>query len=109
MDSPRRSLALTRGAGSAAFADSHLEWRRLLAELGGTFFLVLASAGGGVVNAVSHGQVVGRAALPTLAGLLDRDAKVIICTHLGRPAGKPDAKYSLAPVAGASASCSAGR
>jgi phosphoglycerate kinase len=40
-----------------------------------------------------------RAALPTLAALLDRDAKVIICAHLGRPAGKPDAKYSLAPVA----------
>ncbi len=40
-----------------------------------------------------------RAALPTLAALLDRDAKVIICAHLGRPAGKPDPKYSLAPVA----------
>ena len=40
-----------------------------------------------------------RAALPTLAALLDRDAKVIICSHLGRPAGKPDPKYSLAPVA----------
>jgi phosphoglycerate kinase len=40
-----------------------------------------------------------RGALPTLAALLDRDAKVIICAHLGRPAGKPDPKYSLAPVA----------
>jgi phosphoglycerate kinase len=40
-----------------------------------------------------------RAALPTLTALLDRDAKVIICAHLGRPAGKPDPKYSLAPVA----------
>jgi phosphoglycerate kinase len=40
-----------------------------------------------------------RAALPTLTALLDRDAKVIVCAHLGRPAGKPDPRYSLAPVA----------
>jgi phosphoglycerate kinase len=40
-----------------------------------------------------------RGALPTLTALLDRDAKVIICAHLGRPGGKPDPKYSLAPVA----------
>ena len=40
-----------------------------------------------------------RAALPTLTALLDRDAKVIVCAHLGRPAGQPDPKYSLAPAA----------
>ena len=40
-----------------------------------------------------------RAALPTLVALLDRDAEVIVCAHLGRPDGKPDPKYSLAPVA----------
>ena len=40
-----------------------------------------------------------RAALPTLTALLDRDAKVIVCAHLGRPAGEPDPKYSLAPAA----------
>ena len=40
-----------------------------------------------------------RAALPTLTALLDRDAKVIICAHLGRPAGQPDPRYSLAPAA----------
>jgi phosphoglycerate kinase len=55
--------------GQTAFADSRLEWRRLLAEAGGTFFLVLAAAGGGVVNAVSHGQV-GRAAAVTAPGLM---------------------------------------
>ena len=40
-----------------------------------------------------------RAALPTLELLADRGAKVIVMSHLGRPKGKPEAKYSLAPVA----------
>jgi phosphoglycerate kinase len=40
-----------------------------------------------------------RGALPTLTALLDHGAEVIICAHLGRPAGKADPKYSLAPVA----------
>jgi phosphoglycerate kinase len=40
-----------------------------------------------------------RAAVPTLTALLDRGARVIVCAHLGRPAGQPDPKYSLAPVA----------
>lgn len=40
-----------------------------------------------------------RAALPTLKGLLDAGARVIVTAHLGRPKGEPDAKYSLAPVA----------
>jgi phosphoglycerate kinase len=46
-----------------------------------------------------EGDLVIRAALPTLAALLDRDARVIVCAHLGRPTGQPDPKYSLAPVA----------
>ena len=40
-----------------------------------------------------------RASLPTLKNLLDRGAKVVVLAHLGRPKGKPEAKYSLAPVA----------
>jgi phosphoglycerate kinase len=39
------------------------------------------------------------AALPTLTALLDRGAKVVLLSHLGRPRGTPDPKYSLAPVA----------
>jgi phosphoglycerate kinase len=40
-----------------------------------------------------------RASLPTLTALTGRDAKVIVCAHLGRPGGRPDFRYSLAPVA----------
>src|SRR6478735_8910748 len=39
-----------------------------------------------------------RAALPTIEWLLGRGAKVTACTHLGRPKGKPDPKYSVEPV-----------
>jgi phosphoglycerate kinase len=40
-----------------------------------------------------------RASAPTIKGLADAGARVIVCAHLGRPKGAPEAKYSLAPVA----------
>jgi len=40
-----------------------------------------------------------RASLPTLNALIHEGARVVIVSHLGRPEGAPDEKYSLAPVA----------
>ena len=39
-----------------------------------------------------------RAALPTLEWLVAAGAKVTACSHLGRPKGAPDPKYSMEPV-----------
>src|SRR5881409_4479664 len=40
-----------------------------------------------------------RASLPTLNALLDGGASVTVVSHLGRPDGSPNPKYSLRPVA----------
>ena len=39
------------------------------------------------------------AALPTIKKLIADGAKVILCSHLGKPKNGPEAKFSLAPVA----------
>jgi len=50
---------------------------------------------GGVIT--DDGRV--RASLPTLQALTGQGARVVVVSHLGRPDGAPDPKYSLAPVA----------
>lgn len=43
------------------------------------------------------GRIV--ASVPTIKYLVDSGAKVVVISHLGRPEGAPDAKYSLEPAA----------
>src|SRR5215472_10450714 len=59
------SLELTR----RNFDNPALEWRRLLSEVLGTFFLVIVAAGAGTINAVSNGQI-SRSAAVTAPGLM---------------------------------------
>ncbi|NAZ85571.1 phosphoglycerate kinase [Kineococcus indalonis] len=51
---------------------------------------------GGAPRITDDGRV--RASVPTLRRLLDAGARVVVTAHLGRPAGAPEEKYSLAPV-----------
>jgi phosphoglycerate kinase len=53
---------------------------------------------------IKNGQIADdtriRASVPTIQYALDQGARaVILCSHLGRPKGKPDPQYSLKPVA----------
>lgn len=52
---------------------------------------------------LKNGQITDdgriRASLPTLNALIHAGARVVVISHLGRPDGEPDSKYSLEPVA----------
>lgn len=52
------------------FGDDAYEWRRLFAEVLGTFFLVLVAVGGGMVNARFGGNVIPLTAQVTAPGLM---------------------------------------
>ena len=51
---------------------------------------------------LENGQITDdgriRASVPTIQHLVSLGAKVIVISHLGRPEGKPESQYSLAPV-----------
>jgi phosphoglycerate kinase len=51
----------------------------------------------GDANITDDGRV--RASVPTIKALSEAGARVVVCAHLGRPQGAPEARYTLAPVA----------
>jgi len=69
--------------------------KRVLARVDFNVPLVPA-AGGGPARVEDDFRI--RAALPTLEWLGAHGAVVTACTHLGRPKGKPDRRYDVAPV-----------
>ena len=73
----RRAAAALRSLGhpnsiarATDFWDDRYEWRRLFAEVLGTFFLVLVAVGGGMVNARFGGQAVPYSARVVAPGLM---------------------------------------
>ena len=58
-----RALLALEYPAVAEFDNPALEWRRLFSEVLGTFLLVLAGAGAGVVGAASHGEISRTAAV----------------------------------------------
>ncbi|WP_169582658.1 MULTISPECIES: phosphoglycerate kinase [Microbacterium] len=70
-----------------------------LGSLAGKRVIVRADLNVPLKDAVITDDGRVRATLPTLNALINDGARVVVCSHLGRPDGAPDAKYSLEPVA----------
>ncbi|MDR7185899.1 phosphoglycerate kinase [Microbacterium trichothecenolyticum] len=70
-----------------------------LGSLAGKRVIVRADLNVPLKDAVITDDGRVRATLPTLNALINQGARVIVCSHLGRPDGAPDAEYSLEPVA----------
>ncbi|HLM19245.1 MAG TPA: phosphoglycerate kinase, partial [Acidimicrobiia bacterium] len=70
-----------------------LEGKRILVR---TDFNVPLERSGGTVAISDDFRI--RAALPTIEWLRQRGATVVTASHLGRPKGTPDPRYSMGPV-----------
>ncbi len=70
-----------------------------LPELSGKRVLVRADLNAPIQDGVVTDDLRLLAAIPTISAIRDAGGTVILCSHLGRPKGTVDPKYSLAPVA----------
>jgi phosphoglycerate kinase len=71
-----------------------LDGRRILVRT--DFNVPLTELGDGTRTIADDLRI--RAALPTIQWLVDRGARVVAASHLGRPKGKPDPRFSMEPV-----------
>jgi phosphoglycerate kinase len=71
-----------------------LEGRRILVRV--DFNVPLGHGPGGDVVVEDDFRI--RASLPTLSWLTERGAEVTVCTHLGRPKGTDDTRFTVAPL-----------
>ena len=69
-----------------------------LGDLEGRSVLVRADFNVPIVDGEITDDLRIRAALPTLRWLEAAGASITACTHLGRPKGEPDPRYSVEPV-----------
>ena len=70
-----------------------------LGPLAGKRVLVRCDLNVPLKNAVITDDGRVRASLSTLNALINQGARLVVCSHLGRPDGAPDERYSLEPVA----------
>ena len=69
-----------------------------LGDISGKRVLVRTDFNVPLDNGIIRDDLRIREAIPTLKYLVDNGAEVTACTHLGRPKGKFDEKYSLKPI-----------
>ncbi len=69
-----------------------------LGDISGKRVLVRTDFNVPLDNGIIRDDLRIREAIPTLKYLVDNGAEVTACTHLGRPKGKFDEKYSLEPI-----------